>query len=207
MTLEYALRRFGFCLWPPVAKFVRDANGVAVVEAAFLIPVALAVMGIVLYGGEGLSIQRKVTLASRTVADLVGQATVSTTANASGQASINQSTVDYYLSMSALILYPYDPGPIQAEVSEVQISTGGAANTAKVIWSEGYYGGVARPVGQIINIDPSIFSSGQGYLILGEVQYAYAPLSLNAAMTSLTISDSLFMSPRSASNIAMVAGQ
>jgi len=75
-------------------RFQRSEEGIAAVEGALLLPVAIAVMGLVVYGGEGLAIQRKVTLASRTLADLVGQATVSTTANAAGQAAINQTTVD-----------------------------------------------------------------------------------------------------------------
>ena len=187
-------------------RFQRSEEGIAAVEGALLLPVAIAVMGLVVYGGEGLAIQRKVTLASRTLADLVGQATVSTTANAAGQAAINQTTVDYYLSMAALIVYPYDASAIKAEVSEVKVTSGGAG-TAVVVWSEGYNGGQARSVGQIIDIDPSIATSGNGYLILGEVQYAYTPIGLHAAMAPVSISDSLFMSPRTASNITMVAVQ
>jgi Flp pilus assembly pilin Flp len=183
-------------------RFSRNVEGLAAVEAALLAPVALGMLGLVVFGGEGLSIQRKVTLASRTVADLVGQATVTTTGNDTGTATLNQSVLDYYLSLSTLILYPYDASGIQAELSEVQIATGGGA-TATVIWSEGYNGGVARPVGQVIAIDPSIVSAGAGYLLLGEVQYAYQPLNIWQSVGPFTISDSIFMAPRSASNISI----
>ncbi len=185
-----------------LSQFRRDVEGLAAVEAALLAPVALGMLGLAVFGGEGLSIQRKVTLASRTVADLVGQATVSTSGNGTGTATLNQSVLDYYLSLSTLILYPYDPSGVQAELSEVQIATGGGA-TATVIWSEGYNGGVAHPVGQIIAIDPSIVSAGAGYLLLGEVQYAYQPLNIWQSVGPFTISDSIFMAPRSASNISI----
>lgn len=181
-------------------RFWRDIDGLAAVEAGLLAPVALGLLGLAVFGGEGLSIQRKVTLASRTVADLVGQATVTTTGV--GTATLKQSDLDYYLSLSTLILYPYDPSGVQTELSEVQIASGGGS-TATVIWSEGYNGGVARPVGQIIPIDPSIVSAGAGYLLLGEVQYAYQPLIIWQNVGAFTISDSIFMAPRSASQISI----
>ena len=182
--------------------FRRDASGLAAVEAALLSPVALGLLGLVVFGGEGLSIQRKVTLASRTVADLVGQAPVSSTGAGSGTALLNQTDLDYYLSLSTLILYPYAASGVQAELSEVQVAGGGGA-TATVIWSEGYNGGVARPVGQIISIDPAIVSAGAGYLLLGEVQYAYQPLNIWQSVGAFTISDSIFMAPRSAAQISI----
>ena len=40
-------------------RFSRDASGLAAVEAALLAPVALGLLGLVVFGGEGLSIQRK----------------------------------------------------------------------------------------------------------------------------------------------------
>ena len=122
-----------------LGRFRRDASGLAAVEAALLSPVVLGLLGLVVFGGEGLSIQRKVTLASRTVADLVGQAPVSAAGNGTGTATLNQSDLDYYLSLSALILYPYAASGAQAELSEVQVASGGGA-TATVIWSEGYNG-------------------------------------------------------------------
>ena len=91
---------------------------------------------------------------------------------------------------------------MQAELSEVQVASGGGA-TATVIWSEGYNGGVARPVGQIISIDPAIVSAGAGYLLLGEVQYAYQPLNIWQSVGAFTISDSIFMAPRSAAQITI----
>ena len=187
-------------------RFCGDVEGLAAVEAAFLAPVVLGFLGLAVFGGEGLSIQRKVTLASRTVADLVGQATVTTTRSGAGAATLKQSDLDYYLSLSTLILFPYDASGVQAELSEVQVASGGGA-TATVIWSEGYNGGVARPVGQIISIDPSIVSAGAGYLLLGEAQYAYQPLNIWQSVGPFTISDSIFMAPRSASQISISWGQ
>jgi Flp pilus assembly pilin Flp len=183
-------------------RFGRDVEGLAAVEAALLAPVALGLLGLVVFGGEGLSIQRKVTLVSRTVADLVGQAPVSTTGCGTGTATLKQSDIDYYLSLSTLILYPYAASGLQAELSEVQVASGGGA-TATVIWSEGYNGGVARPVGQVISIDPSIVSAGAGYLLLGEVQYAYQPLNIWQRVGAFAISDSIFMAPRSASQVSI----
>jgi hypothetical protein len=163
------------------------------------------------FGGEGLGIQRKTTLAARTITDLVAQ--VSNTSNSSGAtcstsssvAALNQSTLDYYLSLSSLVIYTYDSSNLQAEVSEVQVASAGAT-TASVVWSEAYNGGTARTVGASIPIAPTlatVSSTYPFYLLLGETQYAYTPVGIADVLGSMTISGSIFMIPRSVTSICV----
>jgi Flp pilus assembly protein TadG len=193
-----SMRRFGM---GRVRRFIADQSGIAAVETALLLPVALLVLGLAIFGGEGLGIQRKTTLAARTIADLVGQTSTTGTVNNTSTATIPQTTLDYYLSLASLIVYPYDTSVLKAEVSEVQIISG--TSTGKVCWSEGYNGGVARTQNQIITLSPSVIAAGETNLILAETQYTYSPVGVGEVMGPLTITGSIFMIPRSVSSITV----
>ena len=52
-----------------------DARATAAVEAALILPIALTMFALLIYGAEAFAIQRKVTLTARTVTDLVTQTT------------------------------------------------------------------------------------------------------------------------------------
>ena len=48
-----------------------DTRATAVVETALILPVALFILALVVYAGEGFAIDRKVTVTARTVTDLI----------------------------------------------------------------------------------------------------------------------------------------
>jgi Flp pilus assembly protein TadG len=181
-------------------RFSADRSGIAAVETALLLPVAFLVLGLAVFGGEGLGIQRKTTLAARTVADLVGQTSTTGSVSTTSSATLNQSTLDYYLSLSALIVYPYDSSALQAEVSEILIT---GPSTGQVVWSEGYNGGVARTAGQTLTLSPDIVAAGETNLILAETQYNYSPVGIGEVIGPMTITGSIFMIPRSVSSISI----
>ena len=185
-------------------RFGADKSGLAGIEAAFLLPVAFLMLGLAVFGGEGLGIQRKTTLAARTIADLVGQTSSTSAVSASSSATLDQATLDNYLSLSALIVYPYDSSALQAEVSEIQIIAG--TSTGVVVWSEPYNGGTARPVGQVLTLDPNIVAAGETNLILAETQYTYSPIGIGEAFGPITISGTISMIPRSVSCIVLNPG-
>ena len=58
--------------------FVADAKGLAAIELALILPIALMLMSLVVFGGQAYSVQRKVTLAATTVANIfeIGRAHV-----------------------------------------------------------------------------------------------------------------------------------
>lgn len=186
-------------------RFGASHAGVAAVETALLLPVAFLVLGLGVFGGEGLGIQRKTMLAAHSVADLIGQTSTTGTVNSTSSASLNQTTLDYYLSLSALIVYPYDASLLQAEASEIQIIPN--TSTGTVVWSEGYNGGTPRTVGQVVTLSSSLVAAGETNLILAETQYAYNPVGIGEAIGPMTISGSIYMIPRSASSISVNWGQ
>jgi Flp pilus assembly protein TadG len=197
----------GVRLSASLQRFAANEGGLAAIEAALTLPVALGLLGLITLGGQGFEVQRKVTLASHTITDLVCQSPLPTDGTNSSGATLNQSTLDYYLSLSALILYPNDGSGVTAEISELQL-TGNGSPTATVVWSEAWPSGTAtRPIGQVVSINSSIVGAGSSYLILGEVQYAFQPLGVNQTVTAMSLSDAMMMSPRAAAQITVNWGQ
>ncbi len=186
--------------------FARDSRGVAAVEFSIILPVALLMMALVVYGGQLFRVQRKVSLAAATVADLVAQGG-NTSAAAITAAEMNQ-----ILEYPNLILYPNDPTAVQVVVSELcvtQVSSGVAIGTVE--WSVPNSNATARPVGQQLSVDWNIvgaFASGSdgcagGYVILGEVQYPFQPYNLFGSIAAVTLHDSILMIPRTAAEITV----
>ena len=113
-------------------RFFGARTGSATVELALILPVAIGILGLAVFGGEGMSIKRKVTLATRDVGDLVAQTALSSSANSTGVATINASTLNYYLSLSSLIVYPYDPTQLEVEISEIAVNSATTSGTVIV---------------------------------------------------------------------------
>jgi Flp pilus assembly protein TadG len=190
-----------------IGRFGCDDVGMAAVEGALLLPVALAVLGLVVFGGQGLEIKRKVTQASSTVASLVSQATLPSNANNTSAAVMNQSTLDYYLSLAALVLYPNNSSGLTVVLSEIEVGVNGPL-TGTVQWSEAWPStATKRPTNQVINLSSSIVAAGSTYLLLSEVSYTYQPLGVSQTLAPITLSDSIFMAPRSAANVTISWGQ
>jgi Flp pilus assembly protein TadG len=194
--------------WPRWAirrwrAFGGDARAAAAVEAALILPSALLLFALLLYGAEGFAIQRKVTLTARTVTDLITQTTPFI--NGSGQPSLNQSTIDDDLAVASAVLAPYAAANMSMVVSEVLVQSN--ATTAKVQWSEPYNGATARPANQVITL-PTGLGTGQAgnYFVLGEVYYNYTPLNFYMSLSAITLSDSIYLTPRASASIAMNVG-
>jgi len=184
-----------------------DARASAAVEAALILPVALTMFALLLYGAEAFAIQRKVTLMARTVTDLVTQA--APTQMSSGASVVVAASVDPLLTVSSAVLAPYSNSNLAMVVSEVLVNSD--QTTAVVQWSEpcpnttclSSIGATARPNGQTITL-PTGLGTGQAgtYLILGEVTYNYTPLNFYTPTTALTLHDAIYLTPRQSTSIS-----
>jgi Flp pilus assembly protein TadG len=178
-----------------------DSRATAAVEAALILPVALTMFALLLYGAEAFAIQRKVTLTARTVTDLITQ-TTPTMVN--GQPSVAQSSVDTDLSVASSVLTPYAAANLTMLATEVKVNSDQV--TATVQWSEPYNGATPRS-GQITL--PTGLGTGQAgnYFILGEVFYNYTPLNLFTPTSAMTLHDSIYLTPRASASLAILVGQ
>ena len=153
--------------------FLADAKGLAAVELALILPLALMVMSLVVFGGQAFGVQRRVTVAASTVANIFAQA------NNINTSTITAPELTQILSYPNLILYPYDGSSAAVVVSQLQVtknSNGTATGTVQVSCANA--NGTVRPKNQQLSVDPSIaaaFSTGstQNFVVLGEVSYPF----------------------------------
>jgi Flp pilus assembly protein TadG len=189
-----------------------DARATAAVEAALILPVALTMFALLIYGAEAFAIQRKVTLTARTVTDLVTQAAPTQMSSGASLVSHSQSGdnpgIDTYLGVSSSVLTPYASANLSMLISEVQVNSDQV--TAVVQWSEPCpssacpnNGLTARPLGQTITL-PTGLGTGQAgsYFVLGEVAYNYTPLQIFTPATALTLHDAIYLTPRQSTSIS-----
>ena len=197
--------------------FLADAKGLAAIEMALILPVALMLMSLVVYGGQAYGVQRRVTLAATTVANIFAQA------NNNNQSTITAAELNQILAYPNLILYPYDASAVQVVVSQLLVTTSNGTATGTVCGSWANANGTARTAGTQLSLDPSIASafSGSGandnpacgsipantvptnYVVLGEVQYPFQPTGIWFSVGSMTLHDSIIMIPRVASPITV----
>ena len=184
-----------------VRAFLADAKGLAAVELALILPIALMLMSLVVFGGQAFGVQRRVTVAATTVANIFAQA------NNINTSTITAPELTQILAYPNLILYPYDGSSAAVVVSQLLVtvnSNGTATGTVQVSCANA--NGTVRPKAQQLSVDPSIaaaFSSGstQNYVVLGEVSYPFQPTGIWFSIGSITLHDSIIMIPRVASPI------
>jgi Flp pilus assembly protein TadG len=193
--------------------FLVDAAGLAAIELALILPFAAMLMSLVVYGGQAYWVQRKVTLAATTVANIFAQA------NNTNTSTITASELTQILAYPNLILYPYDASGVAVEVSQLLVTSnanGTATGTVCGSWANA--NGTPRTTGQQLSVDPSIVSAFSGssgnnspscgvgnanYVVLGEVQYPFQPTGIYFSVGTMTLHDSIIMIPRVASPITV----
>ena len=167
----------------------RDQRGVSAVEFALLLPLMVTLYLGSVEVSQGISVDRKVTMTARTVADLVSQSTTITNANMSD-----------ILNASASVIYPYATGSLQVKVSSINIDANGNATVA---WSDAY-NTAARAVGSSVTL-PSALVINNSTVIWSEVQYSYRPTIGYVITGTLTLKDQLYMAPRLSTSITRTA--
>jgi Flp pilus assembly protein TadG len=170
-----------FAILRRVRRFVRDPRGVAAIEFAMLLPMMVALYLGTVEVSQGVSIDRKVTLTTRTVVDLVTQS-----------ASINNASMTNILDSSAKILSPYPTGNLRVTVSAVTIAADGKATIA---WSD-TRNGTAHPVGQQVTLPSPALAVPNTTLIWSEVAYPYTPQIGYVITGTVNLSDQIYMRPR-----------
>jgi Flp pilus assembly protein TadG len=171
------------------ASFAQDRRGVSAVEFAMLLPLMITLYLGSVEISDGVGADRKVTLVSRTVADLVSQASDITDTDMANLLKAGSSVIAPYGSKDPND--PYKITELKVTVSEVTIDANGIA---KICWSN-TKNGTARTVGSTVTL-PTALNVASTYLIWSEASYDYKP-AIGYVMTgTLTLSDQIYMRPR-----------
>src|SRR5947209_18157325 len=134
-TLSRARLRHGF------ARFASDRRGVSAVEFAMLLPLMVTLYLGSVEISQGVGIDRKVTLTSRTVADLASQVS-----------SMSSSDMSNVLNASSSVVAPYDSTPLKVTVSQITID----ANGNHTVTLSCTQGGTAHAVGSAVSLPAAL---------------------------------------------------
>lgn len=163
-----------------MALFLSDRRGLAAVEFALILPIML----LLYLGGvevtQAVTIDRKLTLTVRTVADLASQS-----------ATLTSSDVTNILNASVAVMAPYSNSKVKLTVSAIDIDSNGKATVA---WSR-TLNGTARSKGATVTV-PSNLKVANTTLVWSEGSYAYKPTIGYVLTGTLNLEDQLYMRPR-----------
>jgi Flp pilus assembly protein TadG len=177
----------------------RNENGVAAVEFAMLLPLMITLYIGAVEISQMVSIDRKVSLTTRAVADLVAQST-----------TLSGADMTNILNASRAVTAPYPNGPMKVTVSSVKID---GAKKATVEWSDTCHGTAYAPNSAAPIATDSPLAIPNSWLIWAEVTYTYTPIfggEPNDIFYKLTgpktLSDRIFMRPRVQASVARTGG-
>ncbi len=170
------------------ARFAGDQRGASAVEFAMLLPLMLTLYLGTVEVSQGVGIDRKVTLTTRTAADLAAQVS-----------SINNAGMTNLLNATSAVIAPYDPSKLKVTVSLVTIDANGSA---KIAWSD-TLNGSKRATGSVVTL-PAALNVANTSLVWSEVSYSYTPTIGYVVTGTLNLSDQIYMRPRLSDTITRV---
>ncbi len=185
-----------------LGAFRRDRRGVAAVEFALVLPLMLVMYLGMAVTTIGISIDRKLTIASRALADLTAQ-----------RSRISDSEKDNIFAAAAAVMAPYSPAGAELALFSVYIDSRGAA---RVCWSDANRAGIAPAAGSVYTFPGSaadLASNVSSSVIIGQVTYPYSTglagvfemLGLFGNVFDngvLRMSETTYMRPRSVAQVA-----
>jgi Flp pilus assembly protein TadG len=170
-----------------IGRLGRDQRGVSAVEFAMILPLMITLYLGAVEISQGVGIDRKVTLTTRTVADLTSQVT-----------TVTSSDISSILNASAQVIMPYDATQVKVTVSQVKID---ANSTATIDWSC-TLNGTKRGTGSSVTL-PSALVVASTYLIWSEVSYSDRPTIGYVVTGTLNLSDQIYMRPRQSTSVTL----
>ncbi len=173
-------------------RFIASTRGVAAIEFAIVAPMLLLILVETFDIGIAIAIYMKVRTATFALASITNQ-------YSTGNNGIDATKMATITGSTAKILSPYSGLPATIKITQIKATS---ATKARVSWSYAV-GGTAYTAGSKWTTLPSQLTSTNScnsypcYLIYAEVSYAYSPILLSSFVHSVTMSDSLYVTPRS----------
>lgn len=149
--------------WRRIRKFPLATAGVAAVEFAMILPVMLLLFLGMSEVTQGVNINRKVTILSRTIADITSRSSD----------GINNAQMEEIFDAALSVMAPYDISRVTMRVSSVVVEDDDGP-VGRVCWSDGRD---MAPLGQDSTVDiPAGFAIPGTSFILAEVGNVYTPM-------------------------------
>jgi Flp pilus assembly protein TadG len=186
----------------------RDENGAAAVEFAMLLPVLITLFFGTVESSLALLCRADVSVMASTAADLVSQASTTTTAD-----------INNVYNAAGTILYPYyNPGDGSAKptirITSVIDNGSGAANqdhlSGTVAWTctqigSGTLAPAGRAIGSTVTLPQPLMTNG-GSVIIAEVAYNYNSPTTKVITGPIAMTNNFYTKPRRVLQIAGPVG-
>ena len=189
-TIRAFADRLGARLSAHARRIARDERGVSLIEFAMLLPLMLTLFVGAIEISQAVALDRKVSIAGRSVADLVAQVT-----------SVSNADRDNIFEAAKQVSYPYSASKLKIKISSVKID---ADKVAKVMWGDADGGATKRNKDDVVtSLVPAGIRIANTTVIWGEVEYVYSPIIAGSDKDwfwkltgDKTLTDQIFMRPR-----------
>lgn len=182
-------------LWARAVSWPGAIAGVAAVEFAMVLPVMVTMFLGMSEVTLGVNIDRKLTLLSRSLADLSSRAGEITTAG-----------MDDIFKASAIVMQPHSTAGLIMVVTSMKVTKVGTAFNGSVDWSCARgTGATAKPTGVTYPV-PSGFQTDNSYYILIEVSLPYTPTFGRTITGTLNLGETTPWPIRNASKVNLTGG-
>ena len=164
-------------------RFLAATRGVAAIEFAIILPILVTLFLASVDGARVIAIYTKVRAATYVLDAITNQYT-----------TIQSSDMSAILGATSVVLAPYSSSPVVVVLSQIKVTS---ATKASVNWSA-TLNGTALTQTSTISV-PANFASCPSYpcyLLYGQVSYTYTPLFMYFTKSAITLSDSLYVTPR-----------
>lgn len=172
-------------------RFKKSENGVAALEFAIILPLMVTMWLGTFEITQAISASRRVTLVSRTIADLTSRAQ-----------SVNASQIAEIFGASKSVFAPLDSSQLKMVLTSVKRDSG----KDKVVWSkipDGQSTPPAYAVNSEVSLPSNILAVNGESVIYAEVTFEYKPISQWITMpVSFTMGQKTYMIPRASTEVA-----
>ncbi len=170
---------------PLCRRLSADQRGVALIEFALCLPFLV----LLFIGGyqfsDAISAYRKVTRATRTIADLTAQ-----------YITVTDNDLDTILNASTQVMAPYSVSSAKLIVSQIKID---AAGVSTVDWSKGKNVDGLKPNTPFAI--PVAIRQPNTSLIIAAIDYTYTPGIASTIIGTIPLHEQIIMSPRATASI------
>lgn len=177
--------RVRFALLRKFMRFRRNEKGAAAVEFALILPFLLVLFMGSIEASSLITVDRRVTIISGTVGDLVART----------DGTLTSSQLTDFFKASQGIIFPYSTTGLKQVVSLISVTSAGVA---KVKWSCAYNGGTKRTVNASYTLPSKMneLARTNGWIVASEVYYSYKPVLGYVFKNALALNNYSFYLPR-----------